>query len=166
MPAPCWLIVLAQQCKLMTRRILLGAAAGLLGAFVSLGAAYVVGVVAVAVIVKDFWPTILTATSILPILLLFVVLVPSLVIGLLTGMTVGITARYGAYVYFIGAVTGLLLGLFSLSGVLPLIFEPQWDDFTSLASRPLWVSIYALFLGLMTSRFFRWFCPGNKTLEP
>lgn len=148
----------------MTRRIILGAAAGLLSGLLSLGAAYVVGVVAVALVVKDFWPTVLTATTILPLLLLLVVLVPSLVIGLLTGVMIGLTARYGGYVYFIGPVTGLLLGLFVLSGVLPLVMKPERNDFTDLASRPLWVSIFGLFLGLLAARFFRWFY-GNKDEE-
>jgi hypothetical protein len=51
----------------------------------------------------------------------------------------------------------LLFGLILLSGVLPLIIEPQPGDFTSIVIRPIWSCIYALFLGLLTSRFFRWF---------
>jgi len=141
----------------VTRRILLGAAAGLLSALVSLGVAYLVGVVATALFVKDFWPTVLAATTVLPLLLLFVVLVPSLVIGLVTGVTIGVTARFGAYVYFVGAVAGLLLGLFVLSGVLPLIIEPHVDDFTGMATQPLRTGLYGLFLGVLAARFFRWF---------
>ena len=129
----------------------------MLSALVSLGVAYVVGVIAVALYVKDFWPTVLAASTVLPLMLLFVLLVPSLVIGFLTGVTIGVTARYGAWVYFIGAGAGLLFGVFVLSGVLPLILEPQLDDFTSIATRPFWTSLYALFLGLLASRFFRWF---------
>jgi hypothetical protein len=141
----------------VTRRIVLGAVAGLLSALVSLGAAYVVGVVAIALHVKEFLPTVLAAATVLPLMLLFVVLIPSLVIGLLTGVTIGGTARYGAFVYFIGPLAGLLFGLFVISGVLPLIFESQLEDFTYIATRPLWTGLYGFFLGLLAARFFRWF---------
>ena len=115
------------------------------------------GVVIIAVDVREFLPTLLAAGTVLPLMLLFVVLIPTLVIGLLTGVTIGATADYSSRVYFIGAVAGLLFGLVILSGVLPLIIAPQPGDFTAIVTRPLWASIYALFLGLLASRFFRWF---------
>ncbi|HEX5834710.1 MAG TPA: hypothetical protein VFY34_12695 [Pyrinomonadaceae bacterium] len=147
----------------MTRRILLGAAAGLLSALVCVGIAYVVGVVTIAVDVREFLPTLLAAVTVLPLMLLFVVLLPTLVIGLLTGATIGVTAGYSPRVYLIGAVAGLLFGVVLLSGVLPLILAPQPGDFTSIVARPLWAGIYALFLGLLTSRFFRWFYAYSNT---
>lgn len=143
--------------KLVTRRILLGAAAGLLSALVCVAIAYVVGVVTIAVDVREFLPTLLASVTVLPLMLLFVVLLPTLVIGLLTGMTIGASAGYSARAYIIGAVAGLLFGVVLLSGVLPLIVAPQAGDFTSIVARPLWTSIYALFLGLLTARFFCWF---------
>ena len=121
------------------------------------GVAYVVGVVIIAVDVREFLPTLLAAGTVLPLMLLFVVLVPTLVIGLLTGVTIGVTADYSSRVYFTGAVAGLLFGVVLLTGVLPLIMAPQPGDFTAIVTRPLWASIYALFLGLLASRFFRWF---------
>jgi hypothetical protein len=151
------MIGLVHQFKLVTRRIFLGAAAGLLSAFVCVGVAYVVGIVTIAVDVREFLPTLLAAVTVLPLMLLFVVLIPTLVIGLLTGVTIGLTANYSSRVYFIGAVAGLLFGLILLSGVLPLIIAPQPGDFTSIVTRPLWAGLYALFLGLLSSRFFRWF---------
>lgn len=119
--------------------------------------AYVVGVVKIAVDVREVLPTLLAAVTVLPLMLLFVLLVPSLVIGLLTGVTIGVTANYSSRVYLIGAVAGVLFGLVLLSGVLPLIVVPQPGDFTSIVTRPVWAGIYALFLGLLASRFFRWF---------
>ena len=141
----------------MTRRIFLGAAAGLLSAFVCIGVAYVVGVVSIAVDLREFFPTLLASVTVLPLMLLFVVLIPTLVIGLLAGVTIGISAGYSSRVYVIGAAAGLLLGLVLLCGVLPLIVRPQPGDFTFIVTRPLWSGIYALFLGLLTARFFRWF---------
>lgn len=122
-----------------------------------LGVAYVVGVVRIAVDVQEFLPTLLAAVTVLPLMLLFVVLIPTLVIGLLTGVTIGVTANYSVRTYFIGAVAGLLFGLVLLSGVLPLLIRPEPGDFTSIVTRPFWAGIYALFLGLLASRFFRWF---------
>ena len=135
----------------------LGAAAGLLSAFVCVGVAYVVGVVSIAVDVREFLPTLLAAVTVLPLMLLFLVLIPTLVIGLLTGVTIAACAGYSSRTYFIGAVAGIFFGLVLLCGVLPLIVTPQPGDFTSIITRPVWASIYALFLGLLTSRFFRWF---------
>ena len=141
----------------MTRRILLGAAAGLLSAFVCIGVAYVVGVIKIAFDVKEVLPTLLAAVTVLPLMLLFVLLVPSLVMGLLTGATIGVTAHYSSRVYFIGAVVGAFFGLIVLIDVLPIIITPQPGDFTSIITRPIWAGVYSLFLGLLTSRFFSWF---------
>ena len=141
----------------MTRRILLGAVAGLLSALGSLAVAYVVGVVVVAFVVRDIWPTVLTATTVLPLLLLFVILIPALVIGLVTGVTIGVAANYTSRVYLVGGVTGLVFGVFVLSGVLPLILDTESDEFSLIVTRPFWTTLFALFLGLLASRFFRWF---------
>ncbi|HEV2836164.1 MAG TPA: hypothetical protein VGW58_12640 [Pyrinomonadaceae bacterium] len=141
----------------MTRRILLGAAAGLLSALVGLAVAYVAGVVTIAADVREFLPTLLAATTVLPLMLLFVLLVPTLAIAVLTGLTIGGTANFSSRVYLIGAAAGLLFGMVLLWGVLPLIISPEPGDFTSIVTRPFWSAIYALFLGLLASRFFRWF---------
>lgn len=121
------------------------------------GVAYVVGVVSIAVDLRELLPTVLAAVTVLPLMLLFVVLIPTLVTGLLTGVTVGVSATYSSRLYLIGGAAGLLFGLVVLSFVLPLIIVPAPGDFTAIVTRPLWMSIYALFLGLLTSRFFVWF---------
>ena len=141
----------------MARRIFLGAAAGLLSALVGLAVAYLVGVVTIAVDVREFFPTLLAAVTVLPLMLLFVLLVPTLAIALLTGITIGITANFSSRLYLIGAAAGLFFGMVLLWGVLPLIIVPQPADFTSIVTRPFWSAIYALFLGLLASRFFSWF---------
>ena len=121
------------------------------------GLAYVAGVIKIAFDVKEVLPTLLAAVTVLPLMLLFVLLIPSLVMGLLTGVTIGITAHYSSRVYFIGAVAGAYFGLIVLIDVLPIIITPQPGDFTSIITRPVWAGSYALVLGLMTARFFRWF---------
>jgi hypothetical protein len=129
----------------------------LLSALVCLGAAYVVGVVMIAADVKEFFPALLAAVTVLPLMLLFVLLVPTLITGLLTGATIGVAANFSSRVYVIGGVAGFLLGLVLLSGVLPLIVVPQAGDFTSIVTRPFLAGLYAFFLGLLAARFFRWF---------
>lgn len=122
----------------------------------SVGVAYLAGVVTIAIDVREFLPALLAAVTVLPLMLLFVVLIPTIGVGLLTGVTIGIAANYSSRVYLIGALAGLVFGLVLLAGVLPLLVVPQPGDFTSIVTRPLWTSIYALFLGLLTSRFFLW----------
>jgi hypothetical protein len=141
----------------VTRRLFLGAAAGLLSALVCLAVAFVVGVVTIAFDVREFLPTLLASVTVLPLMLLFVVLLPTLLVGLLTGLTIGLLANNSSRVYLIGAVAGVVFGLILLSVVLPLIVAPQPGDFTSIVTKPLLAGNYALFLGLLASRFFRWF---------
>jgi hypothetical protein len=143
--------------KAVLRKTFLGAAAGVMSALVGLAVAYVVGVVTIGLDVREVVPTLLAAVTVLPLMLLFVLLVPTLAIAVLTGITIGATANFSSRVYLIGAAAGLLFGMVLLWGVLPLIVVPQPGDFTSIVTRPFWSAIYALFLGLLTSRFFRWF---------
>ena len=123
----------------------------------SFGVAYLVGVVTIAVDVREFFPTLLAATTVLPLMLLFTLLVPTLLIGLLVGLAIGLLGKGTSRVYLVGAVAGLVFGLAILRGLLPLVFGHAPDDFISIVSRPLLSGVYALFLGLLASRFFRWF---------
>lgn len=121
-------------------RIFLGAAAGLLSSLVSLLITYVVVVLVIAVEVRD---------------ILAVVVVPSLVIGFLTGVTIGVAGRYGLYVYLIGALAGIMFSVLVLSAVLPLILVVE--NFTAYATQPFFTGLYGLLLGALATRFFRWF---------
>lgn len=136
-------------------RIFLGAAAGLLSSLVSLLITYVVVVLVIAVEVRDILAVVIAATTALPLLLLFIVLVPSLVIGFLTGVTIGIAGRYGLYVYLIGALAGIMFSVLVLSAVLPLILVVE--NFTAYATQPFFTGLYGLLLGALATRFFRWF---------
>jgi len=79
-----------------------------------------------------------------------VLLLPTVVAGMLVGLTIRAAARYD---YLVGAVAGGMFGLALLSGVLPVIFAPAHGDFTSIISRPALSASYGLVLGLVAARF-------------
>ena len=138
------------------RKILLGVAAGLLGAIGGLILAYLVGVVVIFIRTSELFPTLLVALTYLPLMLLFVLLGPSIVITSMVGLMLGIAnfTKRAAHLFAVGA--GLMLGEIVLSLVLPLIVVPQSGDFTSIISNHYLSGAYGLILGGLTSLFFRW----------
>jgi len=140
------------------RKILLGVAAGLLGAIGGLILAYLVGVVVIFIHTSELFPTLLVALTYLPLMLLFVLLGPSIVITSMVGLMLGIAnfTKRAAGLFAVGAITGLMLGEIVLSLVLPLIVVPQSGDFTSIITNHYLSGAYGLILGVLTSLFFRW----------
>lgn len=139
------------------RKILLGVAAGLLGAIAGLILAYLVGVVVIFIHTSELFPTLLVAFTYLPLMLLFVLLGPSIVITSMVGLMLGIanlTKRSAGLIA--GAITGLIIGEIVLSFLLPLIVAPQPGDFTSIVSNHYLSGAYGLILGVLTSLFSRW----------
>ena len=138
------------------RNVLGGLVAGLLAALVSIAFAYVAGVVTIAIDLKEFLPTLLAATTVLPLMLLFTLLLPSIIIGWLVALAISVVANSTSRVYRVGAIAGLVFGLVILRGLLPLVFGNSTEDFVAIIGRPFVSGIYALFLGVMTSLFFNW----------
>jgi len=138
------------------RNVLGGLVAGLLAALVSIAFAYVAGVVTIAIDLKEFLPTLLAATTVLPLMLLFTLLLPSIIIGWLVALAISVVANSTSRVYRVGAIAGLVFGLAILRGLLPLVFGNSTEDFVAIIGRPFVSGIYALFLGVMTSLFFNW----------
>jgi hypothetical protein len=139
------------------RKILLGVAAGLLGAIAGLILAYLVGVVVIFIRTSELFTTLLVAFTYLPLMLLFVLLGPNIVIASMVGLTLGIanfTTRTAGLIA--GAITGLIIGEIVLSFLLPLIVAPQPGDFTSIVSNHYLSGAYGLILGVLTSLFSRW----------
>lgn len=141
-------------------KILFGILAGLLSALIVLVFAYLVGVIVIAAELREFFPTLLAATTVLPLMLLLLVLLPSLVIGLLVGVSIGIGGRLSSRVYFFGAVAGVLFSLAIFSVLLPLGIEHGRDDFLGIISSPVLAGGYGLILGLVAARLQR-YAPGN-----
>ena len=138
------------------RKIFLGIAAGLLSALVDLALVYLAGVVVIAITTKELFATVIAATTALPLMLIFVLLAPTIVLGVLVGLAIGVAAKGRSGVYLIGAVAGVLFAIPLLSGVLPLIVAPQPGDFTSIVSRPLLSGVYGLTLGLLAARIYNY----------
>ena len=130
-------------------KILYALLAGLLSALLTLFIAYFVGVVIIGVKIREFFPILLTAVTVWPLMLLFVLLVPTVIVGLLVSLTIRLAPGND---YLLGAVVGVVLGLAVLSGVLPVIFAPANGDFPSIISRPLLSGSYGLILGLVAAR--------------
>ena len=139
------------------RKILLGVAAGLLGAISGLILAYLVGILVILIHTSELFPTLLAALTYLPLMLLFVLLGPSIVITSMVGLMLGIPnfRKRAAGLFAAGAITGLIIGEIVLSFLLPLIVAPQPGDFTSIVSNHYLSGAYGLILGVLTSLFFR-----------
>jgi hypothetical protein len=131
---------------------LVGIAAGLVSAILTLIVAYVVGVVAIAVNTREFLATVLASVTVWPLMLLFVLLLPTIVVGMLAGVTIAFAAKATARLYLAGAIAGVLFGMALLSGVVPVVFRPANGDFTAIISRPVLSAAYGLVLGLIAAR--------------
>lgn len=139
-------------------RIFLGIVAGILGGVCSLILAYVAGVVVVAISSRDLLATLLTAGTVLPLMLIIVVVPVTFVLGVMTGglLGIGTALRNRPFGFLIGALIGAICSELLFSLTLPLIAPPQQGDFVHIASSPYLSGIYGAVLGLVTSRLFRW----------
>ena len=133
-------------------RIFIGIAAGLVSAIITLIVAYVAGVVAIAVTTREFFATVLASLTVWPLMLLFVLLIPTIVVGLLVGVTIAFAAKVSSRFYIIGAVAGVAFSMALLSGIVPIVFGPAKGDFTAIISRPILSAAYGLVLGLIAAR--------------
>ena len=118
-----------------SRNLLFGLGAGLVTTPIQLLLAYVAGVCATAVQTKELFATILAAATVLPLMLLLVLLLPTLLIAVLTGLTLAfLSSPIHAWFKAIGSVVGLVLGEIVLSALLPMIIVPQQGDFMRIVS--------------------------------
>ena len=143
--------------QLNLRKTLLGLLAGFLSAPTGLLLAYVVGVIVTAIKTREVLTTLLVAGSFLPLMLIFVLLIPTLLISIIVGLALGVASRFDRRLLIpIGIVVGLILGEIILSLILPAIVVPQSDDFTSIVSNYRLSGIYGLLLGTIAAVLFRW----------
>jgi len=137
------------------KTILLGLLAGLLSSPILLLLSYLVGVVITAMKTREVLTTVLVAGSFLPLMLFLVLLAPTLILSVLTGLAIGITGRLSrSLVLLTGLFCGTLFGETILTGILPLIVVPQPGDFTSIVSSPFVSGVYGILLGLIASMIF------------
>ncbi len=135
------------------RKLILGGLAGLVSSLVCLLLAYLVGIVATAWNSKEFFATLLTAVTVLPLMLLLVLLPVTIIIAVGLGIFLGLISHWtNRLLLFIGAITGTVVSVIVLSLILPGLAP---GDFTALIrSYPLSLT-YGFVLGLTTAWFFR-----------
>jgi hypothetical protein len=120
--------------------------------------AYAGSVVAVAFATKELYPTLLAATALLPLMFLLVLLLPTIVIAVAVGVTIGLAgANRSSRIYLVGTAAGVLFAEIVLTGLLPLFAKVDPDGFVYFATRPVLTGLYGALLGLIAARLFRWF---------
>jgi hypothetical protein len=140
------------------RTLLLGILSGLLAGVVSLILAYFVGVVVVALTLRELLATLLTAGTVLPLMLIFVGIPVTIVLALMIGGLLGLGAavRTKPPGLLMGALLGVLSGLFVLSLVLPVLLPSDGNDFTQIVSRPYLSASYGFVVGVISGGLQRW----------
>jgi hypothetical protein len=144
-------------------KFLSGMAAGLIGAVITLVIVYVVGVAAIGFNTKELLPTLLSAFTVLPLMLLIVFALPDIIIGLLIGTLLALGSRLSGrrLGLFAGAITGLILAEVIFSLALPFIAPPKPSgDFVSIISNVYLSGAYGLAIGALTGLLFRRFTRG------
>jgi hypothetical protein len=140
------------------RYVLLGIAAGAVSSAFVLILPYVVGVVAIAVTLQDFFATLLAALTVLPLMLLLVLLPLTLLVGTTAGLLLGLCSRLRGRPFGVaaGAVVALVLTELIFSLALPLVMPPRPSgDFTTVVGSPYLSAAYGLALGSATGLLFR-----------
>jgi hypothetical protein len=140
------------------RTLLLGILSGLIAGVVSLILAYFVGVVVVALTLRELPATLLTAGTVLPLMLIFVGIPVTIVLAMMIGVLLGLGAavRTKPPGLLVGALLGVLSGLFVLSLVLPVLLPSNGNDFTQIVSRPYLSASYGFAMGVISGGLQRW----------
>ena len=134
----------------MVRALLIGVLAGLIATPVALLLAYAIGLTAIAVNTGELFATLLSAATVLPLMLLFVALLPTLAIAILTGLLLGLSSSFiNGWSKTIGCLLGLILSEICLSLVLPRIIVPQTNDFMTIVSNHFVSASYGAAIGFI-----------------
>jgi hypothetical protein len=146
-----------------SKKIASGIFAGLLSGPVGLLIAYLTGVVITAFQTRELLPTLLVAGTVLPLMLLLVLGIPTMLISVLAGLTIGLTSHFTRHCVLIGGFVGFLVGELVLTLLLPRVVVPRPGDFTSIIINPLLSGSYGVLLGVMTGAFFLLFIKWNSS---
>jgi hypothetical protein len=134
----------------LVRALLLGVLAGLIATPVALPLAYAVGVIAISVNTGELFATLLSAATVLPLMLLLVALLPTLLISILTGLLLGLSSSLiNGWFKTIGGLLGLVLSEICLSLILPRLIVPQTNDFMTIVSNPFVSASYGAAIGFI-----------------
>ena len=141
-----------------TRSDVAGDSSGLLAGVVVFDSCLLRGVVVVALSLRELLATLLTAGTVLPLMLIFVGIPVTIVLALIIGGLLGLGAavRTKPPGLLIGALLGVVSGLFVLSLVLPLMLPSNGNDFTQIISRTYLSGSYGFVVGVISGGLQRW----------
>jgi len=124
---------------------------------------YFCGVVAIAISLKELFPTLLAALTVLPLMIILILLLPATILSVLIGLLAGtlLNLKNSAVSFLVTISISLLLVEIVFAGLLPLIAASDSRDFVSMASNPYIAGLYGLTLGALINRLFRWFNKSN-----
>ena len=138
--------------RLSIRNLLIGAFAGLLTTPLALALAYLAGLIAIAVKTRELVATLLSGVTVLPLMLLFVLLLPTVVISVVTGLLLGLfSSLIHGWFKAAGVVLGVLVSEICITGILPRVIIPQDNDFMSIVSNYLVSASYGVVIGIIVS---------------
>jgi hypothetical protein len=145
------------------RSLLLGLISGVIGGAVCIILVYLCGTVAIAIQVKELFPTLLAALTVLPLMIILILLLPTTILSLLIGLLAGtvLNLRNSAVSFLVTISISLVLVEIVFAGLLPMIAASDSSDFVSMASNPYIAGLYGLTLGALINRFFSWFNKSN-----
>jgi hypothetical protein len=147
--------------KTILRRIFLGIASGVLAGICCLIVSYFVGVIGIAISLREALATLLAAVTVLPLMLIIVGVPVTFVLGLMTGGLLGTMAalRNRPFGFLVSALVGMVCAELVLTLFVPLIAPPQPGDFIHIISNPYLSGTYGVLLGAFTSGLFAWMEP-------
>ena len=140
---------------------MLGFLAGLLSGPLGLVIAYLIGVLLTAYKTREVLATLLVAGTVLPLMLLLVLAIPTMMISILSGLAIALSSKVISRSVLLGGTVGVILGEIVLTRLLPLVVVPHPDDFTSIITNPVLSGSYGLLLGVLTGTFFKLFTKWN-----
>jgi ABC-type microcin C transport system permease subunit YejE len=143
------------------RNVLIGVLSGILSGTLCLILVYVSAVVIIAIQLRELFATLLAAFTVLPLLILLILSLPTLFMGVLVGLVSATTFRrlQRTLSYIAAAALGVVLAELLLAFALPRIAPPTNGDFISMASKPYLVGIFGLILGILCNAFCRKLSP-------
>ncbi len=128
------------------RNLFLGLLSGLISGTICFILVYIVGVVAIALNLRDFLATVLASFTVLPLMLIFVLLIPTgiicVLIGFISGTILSLTSR-GVSITA-SAIAGLVFGEIILGLALPFFATPSNAELLSIAGNRYLVGISLL----------------------
>jgi hypothetical protein len=139
------------------RNLFIGVLSGILSGVLCLILVYISAVVIIAIELRELFATLLAAFTVLPLLLLLILSLPTLFMGVVIGLVSATTFSrlQNGFSYVAAAALGFVLAELIFALALPKIAPPTNGDFVSMASKPYLVGLFGVILGALCNAFYR-----------